>query len=150
MFGQAGMHPLFSLLTESSISWGLNKDSNFSGNGHGMAVGFGGRWALILGKTQELPASLQPVADLLSAWHNLCISFHTLLLGWGRHRACISGGLGEEVELFLGLVCRSPQVQSHLALTFPPLLSPYSSWENVRLHLEEYSQTFDCNLCKGL
>lgn len=82
MSGQAGMHPLFFLLTESSISWGLNKDSNFSGNGHGMAIGLGGFWALVLGKTQELPPSLQPVADLLlSAWHNLCISFYTLLLG---------------------------------------------------------------------
>lgn len=53
MFGQAGMHPLFSPLTESNISWGLNKDINFSGNGHGMAVGFAGCWALGLVKTQS-------------------------------------------------------------------------------------------------
>lgn len=49
MFGQAGMHSLFSLLIESSISSGLNKDSNFCGSGHGMAVGFGGCWASVLG-----------------------------------------------------------------------------------------------------
>lgn len=39
VLGQAGMHQLFPLLTQSSISWDLNKDIDFSGNVHGMAVG---------------------------------------------------------------------------------------------------------------
>lgn len=108
------------------------------------------------GQDSKLPPPLQPVADLpafllLSAWHSLGISFYALLLGWGGHGICISGGFEEEVGPsweWSAQVSR-PRVQNHLVLAFPSLPSPYTSQENLRLYLEERSPTFDCNLSKG-
>lgn len=116
------------------------------------------RWLLNFGCEEELnllPA-LQRVADLspfllLSTQHSLCVSFHTLWLGWGKHRICTSGGFEEEVGLFWGgsVQVSRPWVQSHLFRAFPSLPPPYTSQEGMRPYLKECLPTCECNLSKG-
>lgn len=107
------------------------------------------RWLLSFGCGQDskLPPPLQPVADppaflLLFSWRSLSISFYTLLLGWGGHGVCISGGFEEEVGLLWGWCAQVSRPWVHLVLAFPSLPSPYTSQENLRPYLEEHSATF--------